>query len=418
MTPAAPAPAPGAPEPRPAALAFVFVAVALDMLALGVIVPVLPKLVLEMLGGDTAAASRIYGVFGTAWALMQFVFSPVLGALSDRFGRRPVLLLSITGLGLDYVLMALAPNLAWLFVGRVISGVTAATFSTAGAYIADVTPPERRAASFGLVGAAFGLGFVLGPAVGGLAGSVSPRLPFWISAGLCLANALYGVFILPESLPPERRMRFAWARANPLGALRLLRSHPELFGLAAAGFLSALAHDVLPSTTVLYVDYRYGWDLRTVGLLLAVIGVCSALVSAVLVRRAVAAFGERRTLLVGLAFGAAGFAIYGLAPTGALFWVGVPVVALWGVARPTAQGLMTRRVGVSEQGQLQGALASMMGISGLMGPLLFTQTFAAAVGPLRGIGLPGAPFLLAGALLVASLALAARATRDATVHGA
>jgi DHA1 family tetracycline resistance protein-like MFS transporter len=411
VTQAGSAPAPGAPARRPAALAFIFIAVALDMLALGVIIPVLPKLVLEFEGGDTVSASKIYGVFGTAWASMQFVFSPLLGALSDRFGRRPVLLISIAGLGLDYVVMALAPNLAWLFVGRVISGITAATFATAGAYIADVTPPERRAASFGLVGAAFGLGFVLGPALGGLAGSVSPRLPFWIAAGLCLANALYGLLVLPESLPRERRMAFAWRRAHPLGALRLLRSHPELFGLAAAGFLSALAHDVLPSTTVLYVDYRYGWDVRSVGFLLATIGICSALVSAVVVRAAVARFGERRTLLAGLLFGAAGFAVYGFAKTGSVFWLGVPLVSLWGVARPTAQGLMTRRVSASEQGQLQGALASLVGIGGLVGPLLFTQTFAAAVGSLSELSLPGAPFLLAGTLLLLSLALAAHATR-------
>jgi DHA1 family tetracycline resistance protein-like MFS transporter len=397
---------PGAPAPR-RALAFIFVAVALDMLALGVIIPVLPKLVLQFEGGDTASAARIYGIFGTTFALMQLVFSPLLGALSDRFGRRPVLLLSILGLGLDYVLMALAPSLAWLFVGRVISGISAATFATAGAYIADVTPAEKRAASFGLVGAAFGLGFVLGPALGGLAGSLSPRLPFWIAAGLCLANAAYGLFVLPESLPRERRMPFSFRRAHPFGALRLLRSHPELFGLAAAGFLSALAHEVLPSVTVLYVDHRYGWDLRTVGFMLAAVGVCSALVSALGVRAAVARLGERRTLLAGLACGALGFAVYGGAASGAVFWLGVPLVSLWGVARPTAQGLMTRRVAGSEQGQLQGALASVVGLSGLVGPLIFTWTFAAAL----GAALPGAPFLLAGAMLVLSLFLAARATR-------
>ena len=399
---------------RPAALAFIFVTVALDMLALGVIVPVLPKLVLQFLGGDTAQASRLYGLFGTAWALMQFVFSPVLGALSDRFGRRPVILLSIFGLGLDYVVMALAPDLWWLFVGRVISGITAASFATAGAYIADVTPPERRAAAFGLLGGAFGLGFVLGPALGGLAGSVDPRLPFWVAAGLSGLNGLYGVFVLPESLPPERRARFSWRRANPLGSLALLRSHPELLGLAAVGLLSALAHDVLPSTTVLYVDYRYGWDVRTVGWLMAAIGVCSALVSALVVRAVVASLGERRTLLVGLCFGALGFTVYGVAPTGVLFWLGVPLVSLWGIARPAAQGLMTQRVGPSEQGQLQGALSSLMGISGLVGPLVFTQILAAFVGPWRGVGLPGAPFLLASGLLLLGLGVAWRVTHERT----
>jgi DHA1 family tetracycline resistance protein-like MFS transporter len=396
---------------RRAAVAFIFVTVALDMLALGVIVPVLPKLVLQFEAGDTAAAARIYGLFGTAWALMQFVFSPLLGALSDRFGRRPVILVSLFGLGLDYVLMALAPSLGWLFVGRVISGITAATFATAGAYIADVAPPDRRAAGFGLLGAAFGLGFVLGPALGGLAGSLHPRLPFWIAAGLTLTNAAYGLFVLPESLPPGRRARFAWRRASPVGSLRLLRSHRELLGLAGVVFLSAIAHDALPSTTVLYTHHRYGWEDRAVGLLLAGVGVSSALVSAVLVGPVVARHGERRTLLAGMALGALGFALYGLAPTGALFLLGVVPQALWGLRGPAMQGLMTRRVGPSEQGQLQGAQASLIGIAGLIGPGLFTQTFAACIAPDALVPLAGAPYLLAAALLCAALALAWRSTR-------
>jgi DHA1 family tetracycline resistance protein-like MFS transporter len=396
---------------RRAAVAFIFVTVALDMLALGVVVPVLPKLVLQFEAGDTAQASRVYGLFGTAWALMQFVFSPLLGALSDRFGRRPVILVSLVGLGLDYIFMALAPSLAWLFAGRVISGITAATFATAGAYIADVTPPERRAAGFGLLGAAFGIGFVLGPALGGLAGSVDPRLPFWIAAGLTLTNAVYGIFVLPESLPPERRSRFEWRRANVVGSLRLLRSHKELIGLAGVVFLSAIAHDALPSTTVLYTHHRYGWEDRAVGLLLAAVGVSSALVSAVLVGPVVARFGERRTLLASLVLGALGFALYGLAPTGALFLLGVIPQALWGLRGPAMQGLMTTRVGPSEQGQLQGAQASLIGIAGLIGPGLFTQTFAACIAPGAVVQLTGAPFLLAAALLSAALVLAWRSTR-------
>src|SRR5262245_47429817 len=218
--------------PRKAAFAFVFVTILLDMLAIGMIIPVLPKLVESFLAGDTARASEIFGLFGTVWALMQFVFSPVQGALSDRFGRRPVILISNFGLGLDYIVMALAPSLSWLFVGRVISGITAASISTSYAYVADVTPADERAARFGLLGAAFGVGFVLGPALGGLAGAVDPRLPFWIAAGLSLANALYGLLVLPESLPPERRAPFAWRRANPVGALALLRSQSALIGLA------------------------------------------------------------------------------------------------------------------------------------------------------------------------------------------
>ena len=258
-----------------AALAFILVTVGLDVIALGIIIPVLPKLVESMAGGDTVRAVELFGLFGTAWALMQFVAAPILGALSDRFGRRPVLLLSTLGLGLDYILMAVAPNLVWLFVGRLLSGITAATFSTANAYIADVTPPERRAGAFGLVGAAFGVGFVLGPAIGGIAGRHRSAPAVLDRGGLTLANFAYGLLVLPESLPQERRMAFSWRRANPMGSLRLLSEHRTLMGLAAVVFLSHLAHVVLPAVTVLYTSYRYGWDNKTMGLTLAAVGIAS-----------------------------------------------------------------------------------------------------------------------------------------------
>jgi DHA1 family tetracycline resistance protein-like MFS transporter len=376
------------------------------------IMPVLPKLVESFLGGDTARAAEIFGVFGTVFALMQFFFSPVLGSLSDRFGRRPVVLISNFGLGLDYILMALAPNLWWLFAGRVISGVSAATIATGYAYVADVTPPEKRAASFGMLGAAFGLGFILGPALGGILGAIDPRMPFWIAAGLSLLNALYGLFVLPESLPPERRMGFSWVRANPLGSLKLLRSHPELSGLATANFLGNLAHVVLPSVFVLYAGFRYGWDERVIGLTLAVVGVCAVIVQAGLIGPVVRRLGERRAMLLGLAGGIAGFAIFGLAPTGALFWTGIPVLALWGITGAATSGLMTRRVGESEQGQLQGAIASIQGIASLVGPFLFTLTFAHFIAAGKAAPWPGAPFLLAALLLLVSALLAWRATRE------
>jgi multidrug resistance protein len=260
---------------------------------------------------DTASAARIFGLFGTAWALMQFLFSPVLGGLSDRFGRRPVVLLSNFGLALDYVLMALAPSLTWLFVGRVISGITSASVSTAFAYIADLTPPEHRAATFGKIGVAFGAGFILGPAVGGLLGGMDPRLPFWVAAGLSFANTLYGLLILPESLPKDRRSLFHWKSANPLGALRLLGSDRVLAGLSVVNFLAQVAHVVLPSTFVLYATYRYGWDATTVGLTLALVGVCSMAVQGLAIGPIVRRLGERRALLLGLGSGAAGFLIRG-----------------------------------------------------------------------------------------------------------
>lgn len=395
---------------RRAALAFIFVTIVLDMFALGMIIPVLPHLIEDFLGGDTAGAAQVYGVFGTVWALMQFLSMPVMGALSDRFGRRRVILLSNLGLGLDYVLMALAPNLAWLFVGRVISGISAASVSTGMAYIADVTAPERRAAAFGKVGVAFGLGFVLGPALGGLLGSIDPRLPFWVAAALSLANAMYGLFVLPESLPPEKRRAFEWRRANPVGSLKLLRSHPELSGLAGVVFLSNLAHAALPATMVLYAGYRYGWNARDVGLALACIGICSAIVQGALVGRAVRRFGERRVLLIGLACGAIGFLGYGLAPNGALFLAAVPVVALWGLASPAAQGLMTRHIDPSEQGALQGANGSVMGVATMIGPGLFATTFAYFIGEGTRWHQPGAAFMLAAALLALGAVVAARAT--------
>src|SRR5438094_7457884 len=266
MSEAASAQAADTPPVRSGAAAFIFVTILLDMLALGLIIPVLPKLVESFVDNNTATAARIFGLFGTAWALMQFLFSPILGALSDRFGRRPVVLLSNFGLALDYVLMALAPSLSWLFVGRLISGITSASISTAFAYIADITAPEQRAAVFGKIGVAFGAGFILGPALGGLLGDIDPRLPFWLAAALSFANALYGVLILPESLPKERRSPWRWKSANPVGVLRLLASDRVLAGLSLANFFAQLAHVVLPSVFVLYATYRYGWAAQTVGL--------------------------------------------------------------------------------------------------------------------------------------------------------
>jgi DHA1 family tetracycline resistance protein-like MFS transporter len=396
--------------PRRAALAFIFVTVVLDMLALGMVIPVLPHLIESFLGGDTARAAHVYGLFGSVWALMQFVSMPVMGGLSDRFGRRPVILLSNLGLGLDYVLMALAPNLHWLFVGRVISGVTAASVSTAMAYIADVTPAERRAQAYGLVGMAFGIGFILGPALGGLLGSVDPRLPFWAAAAFSLANAAYGFFVLPESLSRERRRAFEWRRANPVGSLRFLRSHRELAGLASAAFLSMFAHCVLPAVFVLYAGYRFQWDAKTVGLALAGVGAVSAVVQGVLVGPLVRRFGERSVMLGGLTAGAVGFLVYALAPSAAIFLVGLPIVSLWGVTGPAAQGLLTRRVGPDVQGELQGAMGSLQGIATMIGPIVFASTFAWSIDAATRVQMPGAAYALAAAFLLASALIARQST--------
>jgi DHA1 family tetracycline resistance protein-like MFS transporter len=391
-------------------VAFILVTVLLDVLSFGIIIPVLPLLVERFTLSDTARAAEVYGLMGTAWAFMQFVCSPILGALSDRFGRRPVVLLSNFGLGLDYILMALAPNLTWLFIGRILSGMASSSFSTAGAYIADVTAVEQRAAAFGKIGVAFGLGFVLGPAVGGLLGAVDPRLPFWGAAATSLINACYGYFVLPESLAREKRSAFAWKRANPVGSLVLLRSHRELFGLATAEFLMNLAHVVLPSVMVLYLGYKFGWDSAAVGLALAAVGISAMIVQGVLVGPITQAYGEPRTVRAGLLCGAVGFSVYALAPSGLVYCLGIPIMACWGLAGPAMQSLMTRRVSHSEQGQLQGAIASLIGIAGLVGPSVFTQTFAYFISPAARWHFPGAPFLLASCLLLLAMAIAWAAT--------
>jgi DHA1 family tetracycline resistance protein-like MFS transporter len=394
-----------------AAFVFILITVAFDFLAFGIIAPVLPNLILQMEGGSMARASAVTGYFGFAWATMQFIFSPLLGAWSDRFGRRPVILISCLGLGLDYIFMALAPSLAWLFVGRIISGITTSNISSAFAYVTDVTAPEKRAKQFGMLGAAFGLGFVVGPAVGGLLGGYNLRAPFWAAAILSLTNALYGFFILPESLPKERRAKSAWHMANPLGSLTLLRSHPELAGLSAAMTLFYLAHNALPSVFVLYTEYRYGWNERDVGLSLTVVGVCAATVSGGLVGPYVKRFGEKFSLLSGLVYGILGFAGFALAWRGSLLLASIPFIALWGVAGPAMQSSMSRRVDPTSQGKLQGAINSLRAITGMIGPLIFTQVFALAIAKNAAVHLPGAPYLLAAVLLGVSLVIAHVVTR-------
>ena len=396
---------------RSAAVSFIFVTVLLDIVALGVIIPILPKLIESFRGGNTALAAETVGWFGTMWATMQFFAAPIIGSLSDHFGRRPVILLSNLGLGLDYLLMGWAPSLGWLFIGRVLSGITSASIPAALAYIADVTPGQKRAKAFGVIGVAFGVGFIVGPILGGFLGQWHPRLPFWVAGALSLTNALYGLFVLPESLPQDRRTSFSWKRANPWAALSLLRRHHQLLGFSAVHFLYYLAHQSLNSVFVLYTGYRYGWDSFTVGLSLGLVGVSFSIVQGALVGPMVARWGERRTLLMGLAFGAAGFAIYGVAPTGWWFAAGIPIMSLWGFYGPAAQGLISQRVGSSEQGQLQGALASVVTLTGIAGPKIFTRTFSTFITRAKDWHLPGAPYLLASALLLVAVAIAWRLTR-------
>jgi MFS transporter, DHA1 family, tetracycline resistance protein len=394
-----------------AATAFVLITVLLDVMALGMMLPALPKLVEAFIPDDKAQAARIYGLLGMSWGLMQLVGAPFLGAVSDQYGRRPVILFSNLGLGLDYLLMALAPNLWVLFVGRIIAGFTSAAFATAFAYIADVHPEDKRATEFGKMGAMFGLGFIAGPAIGGLLSGIDPRLPFWVASVLSLLNFVYGYFVLPESLAPERRMPFSWARANAWGSLRLLGSTPRLLGLSAVSIIDSLVLVSLPATFVLYATHKFNWTDQTIGLTYAAIGVGLAIVHGLLTGPVVAWLGERRTLLVGLAFGTAGFAMYGVSWAGWVIWASIPLIALWGFADSAMQSLMSAEVGPGQQGQLQGALASLMAVAETIGPILFTQVYAAAISTQADWAPAGAPFLVAAALQLGGLFIARWCTR-------
>ncbi|WP_329743459.1 TCR/Tet family MFS transporter [Dyella sp. A6] len=401
---------------RQAALAFIFVTVVVDMLAFGIIIPVLPHLIVDLIGGSIAGAAVWAGAFGALFMLMQFVCSPIQGALSDRYGRRTVLLISSFGLGADFIVMALAPVVWVLFLGRAISGMCAASFSTANAYIADIVPSQKRAAAFGTLGAAFGIGFVAGPAIGGFLGHLSIRLPFWVAAGLSLVNFAYGFFVLPESLPRERRStRLDWRHANPLGALLLLRRYPQVLGLAAVYFLINLAQFSLNSTYVLYTDYRFGWGPQAVGFTLSLVGLCSGLVQAVLVRRLLPSLGERKMIMLGLVLCAGGYATFGLAPGMWLFVLGIPLLCLGGLSGPPVQAMVTHQVDPHEQGRLQGALTSLASLAGIFGPAMFANLFALFISDHAPVQhLPGVSFLLAAALLVAAFTVATYATRNTT----
>lgn len=392
--------------PSKAGIPFILIAVLLDVLSLGVVIPVLAKLVKELLNDNTADAAAYVGWFATVWAFMQFFSSPIMGALSDRFGRRPVLLISAFGLGIDYILMAMAPNLTWLFIGRVLTGITAASFSTASAYIADVTPPENRSAAFGIFGAAFGLGFILGPALGGYLGDIDLRLPFWVSAALTLANATYGFFILPESLPPEKRSPFRWSRANPIGSLQLLRSQSGLLAMAAILFCYQLAHHVFSSVFVLYTDLRFGWTPSMVGFTLSTVGILNFIVQGILIRPAVRTLGEKALVFIGLIGGIIGFVAYAVVDNEEAFYMSTIIFATMGFFNASIQGLMSKRINPSEQGQLSGANSSLNGIAGMFGPALFAIVFRNSINSENGWYSPGAPFALAAAILGIGLLLA------------
>ena len=394
---------------RQASVVFVLITLFIDVLGMGLVIPILPRLVQNLLGGSIGQASLVFGLLVSIYAVMQFFCAPVLGALSDRFGRRPVILMALIGLGFDYILLSVAPSIWWLVLGRVVAGIFGATFTPVGAYIADVSPPEKRAANFGLIGIAFGLGFIAGPALGGLLGETNLRLPFMVCAGLTFLNFLFGLLVMPESLRPENRRPINWTQMNPVGAVRAVWRYRAVATLVPVYLATSVAQQGLQTVWVPYTTYRYGWGVSQVGASLAVVGLLLALSQGVLVRPMVARFGEARTLIVSLVVAALGMFLFGLASQG---WMMYSVTALYclglGLLQPAVQGLMSRSVPANEQGLLQGAMSSVMTGTAVIGPPLANGLFAMSIAPQMPVAMPGTPFFVGCVLCLVGLTLARR----------
>jgi DHA1 family tetracycline resistance protein-like MFS transporter len=385
------------------ALLFIFITLFIDVMGIGIIIPVLPKLIMSMEHCTIEEATVIGGWMMFIYSFMQFFFSPLLGALSDRFGRRPVLLISLLGFGIDYLFLGFAGTISLLFLGRLIAGITGASFTVAGAYIADISPPEKRAQNFGIIGAAFGLGFIAGPAVGAAIAQFGERVPFFAAAGLSLANWLYGYFILPESVKPENRRAFQWKRANPVGALLQMIKHPMVLKLAIVFFLVNLVGQSLPSTWAYYTMERYGWTEKGVGFSLAYVGLCIAIVQGGLTRVIIPKIGEQRAVYTGLILNTIGMIAVALSGEGWMLFVAMIPLSMGGLAGPSLQAITSKEIPANEQGELQGFMTSVMSITAIIGPLLMTNLFSAGASGKLGIDLPGAPYLCSATLLVLGL---------------
>ncbi|MBL4864386.1 MAG: TCR/Tet family MFS transporter [Rhodobiaceae bacterium] len=393
-------------------MAFVLITVMIDTIGFGIIIPVLPRLVMELTGEPISAAAGYGGVMLSAFAAAHFLFAPVMGNLSDRFGRRPILIISLAALGIDYLVMGFAPSIAWLFAGRVFAGLFGATFATANAYVTDVTEPDKRAQSFGLIGAAWGFGFIIGPVIGGFLGEIGPRVPFFVAAGLALSNVVYGLLVLPETLKEENRRPFDWRRANPLGALAHFRAYPLIIGLAAVIVLFQLAHDANPAIFTYYAIYKFGWTERDIGFALAFVGVTVIFSQTVLIRWTVKTFGEINSAYIGLIVAASGFAALGLATESWMAYAALVPMAFMGLAMPSIRSLMTARVPDNAQGELQGAIASLMGLTMIAAPLIMTQLFRSFTSADAPIDLPGAPYFLAALMMLMAALMLTRYTRN------
>lgn len=393
---------------KKAALGFIFVTMLIDIIGLAIIIPVFPKLIEKLIHGNISEASRYSGLLLVAYAIMQFLFSPLVGNLSDKYGRRPVLLFSLLGFGVDYLFLAFAPTIGWLFIGRIIAGITGASFTTAAAYIADVSEPEKRAQNFGMIGVAFGLGFIIGPVIGGVLGKMDTHYPFYAAAALALLNAAYGFFILPESLDKEHRREFDWKRANPIGSLVQLKKYPQVIGLAVCLFIIYFAAHAVQSVWTFYTIEKFGWTEDIVGYSLGFIGLMIALVQGGLIRVAIPKLGQHRAIWVGLIFYATGMLLFGLANKGWMMFAFMIPYALGGIAGPALQGVMTAEVPANAQGELQGGLTSLMSLSSVFGPWFMTYIFYYFTSPKAPIILPGAPYFVASVLMLLAAVLAVR----------
>ncbi len=389
-----------------AALGFIFITMLLDVIGWGIIIPVIPKFIEELIGGTISEAAKIGGWLTFAYAITQFLFAPVIGNLSDKYGRRPVILLSLFAFFLDYLLLAFAPNITWLFIGRIIAGITGASITTASAYIADVSTAENRAKNFGLIGAAFGLGFIIGPVIGGLLGQYGPRVPFYATAILCLLNFIYGYFVLPESLKKENRRAFDLKRANPLGSFIHLKKYPTLIGLVLAIFLLYTGSHAIQSNWAYFTMYRFDWDEKMVGISLGVIGLLVALVQGLLIRWVNPRLGNRKSIYVGMALYALGMFLFAVATQGWMLFIFLVVYCLGGIAGPALQAIITLQVPDNEQGEIQGTLTSLMSASAIVGPPLMTGIFYYFTKEEAPFTMAGAPFILGGFLMLVSAFLA------------
>ncbi|GAA4314026.1 tetracycline resistance MFS efflux pump [Mucilaginibacter gynuensis] len=398
-------------QKRQAALGFIFVTLLIDVIGLAIIIPVFPKLIEKLIHGNISEASRISGLLLVAYAVMQFLFSPLVGNLSDKYGRRPVLLLSLLGFGIDYLFLAFAPTIGWLFVGRIIAGITGASFTTASAYIADVSPPEKRAQNFGMIGVAFGLGFIIGPVIGGILGKIDTHYPFYAAAALALLNAAYGFFILPESLDKEHRRPLDLKRSNPLGSLLQLKKYPAVIGLAVCLFIVYFAGHAVQSVWTFYTMEKFKWNEATVGYSLGFVGLMVALVQGGLIRIAIPKLGQEKSIWIGLLLYAVGMFLFGTANHGWMMFAYLVPYALGGIAGPALQGVMTNEVPANEQGELQGGLTSLMSLSSIFGPWFMTYIFYYFTSPKAPVHLPGAPYYVASILMLISAILAIRSFR-------